>query len=175
MKDQHKLFAERYAIHGNATQAYKEAGYKCSDHSAESKASRLLRNGKVQQFLKDFRDKASEANGLSMDWVVKRLMWLADTTIDEVLDITSNGVSLKDFSTLDRSKKFAVSEIVEIIRDNGSGQQKIKIADKKGPLELLWKHLGGTEHFKVEDGPSLEVKRFGAKELVIMGMKKGKK
>lgn len=169
----HKLFAERVAIHDNATQAYKEAGFKAKGNAAEVNAHKLRNTKPVSEYIQKLRDKASEENGLTQDWVIKRLMWLSDSTIDDVMDVSPNGVALKDFKDLTKEKKFAVQAVSEVIRDNGTGQQSIKMADKKGPLEILWRHMGGTEKLEISEKPFI-IKRVNGEE-VHMGTKKGKK
>ena len=49
-----KKFADEYIISGNATEAYKKAGYKySSDNMASVEASKLLRNPKVKSYIEE--------------------------------------------------------------------------------------------------------------------------
>lgn len=48
-----KRFADLFIETGNATEAYKRAGYKAKGNSAEVNASRLLSNAKVQEYVND--------------------------------------------------------------------------------------------------------------------------
>ena len=53
-----KRFIDEYIISGNATQAYRKAGYSAkSDGTAWTEASKLLRNPKVQAELKRRNDR----------------------------------------------------------------------------------------------------------------------
>ena len=48
-------FVDAYLLSLNATQAYREAGYRGTGHVAEAAASRLLRNVKVAARLRQHR------------------------------------------------------------------------------------------------------------------------
>nr|WP_300529091.1 terminase small subunit [Peptacetobacter sp.] len=60
-----KKFADEYIISGNATEAYKKAGYKySSDNMASVEASKLLRNPKVKSYIEE-RMKEIESNKIA--------------------------------------------------------------------------------------------------------------
>lgn len=53
-----EAFCQAYSKSGNATEAYKQAGYKTkNDNTTAAGASQLLRNPKVQERLKELGDK----------------------------------------------------------------------------------------------------------------------
>jgi phage terminase small subunit len=49
---QQKKFADLFISTGNAKQSYIDAGYKARNNVAEANASRLLRNAKVKEYIK---------------------------------------------------------------------------------------------------------------------------
>lgn len=144
-------FIKEYLIDLNATQAVIRAGY--SKNGAKTQGSLLLSNINVKAHLNKLQEKRALKTDLSMEWVVKRLMLLADATIDEFVDVSPNGVCLKDFKEIPNEKKYAVQEVSETIGAEGRGAQRVKLADKIRALEVLWKHLGGTERKEIEIVP----------------------
>jgi len=51
LSEQQKKFADYFIESGNATEAYRRAGYKSKGAAAEANASRLIRNDKVQEYI----------------------------------------------------------------------------------------------------------------------------
>lgn len=64
MNEQQKRFADYYIETGNATDAYKRAGYKAKGNAAEAAASRLLRDVKVQAYIEE-RNKLLESDRIA--------------------------------------------------------------------------------------------------------------
>ena len=55
-----EAFCQKYFSSGNATQAYKDAGYKCkTDASACSCASKLLRNAEVRERIAELAEESA--------------------------------------------------------------------------------------------------------------------
>jgi phage terminase small subunit len=55
----HKKFADDYFLTGNATLSYRNV-YKCSEKTANSRGSKLLRDVKVKAYLEELNDKATD-------------------------------------------------------------------------------------------------------------------
>lgn len=53
-----RKFCEQFAITGDQTKSYLEAGYKCKNASANGNASRLLQKPKVKRYLKKLLEEA---------------------------------------------------------------------------------------------------------------------
>lgn len=64
LTEQQKKFADYYIGTGNATEAYKRAGYKGKGNVAEAAASRLLRNVKVMGYIEQ-RNKQLESDRIA--------------------------------------------------------------------------------------------------------------
>lgn len=64
LSEQQKKFADYYIQIGNASEAYRKAGYKAKGNAAEVNASRLLRNAKVQEYIQE-RNKLLESDRIA--------------------------------------------------------------------------------------------------------------
>lgn len=84
LTEQQKKFADYYIESGNASESYQRAGYKAKGNVAEAAASRLLRNVKVSEYLKQ-RNKQLESHRIADMEEVKRF-W-SDTIRDVNLDL----------------------------------------------------------------------------------------
>ena len=95
MNEQQKRFADYYIECGNATEAYKRAGYKAKGNSAEVNASRLLSNAKVREYIdKIIASKQSERIA-SQDEILEYLTKVMRGEVTEEVPIpTKKGVSL---------------------------------------------------------------------------------
>lgn len=90
-------FCLEYAKTGNATEAYKNAGYKCkNDNSAAASAIALLRNPKIQARLQDLKNEmASEkiANAAEVQERLTRILRMEETEDVVVVEGIDKGVS----------------------------------------------------------------------------------
>lgn len=75
-------FVELYLATGNATEAYVGAGYSARGHSAESCATKLLKNAEVQAAVGKARDRAAETAELTAGYVIRGLMREAEREDD---------------------------------------------------------------------------------------------
>jgi|LGOV01.1.fsa_nt_gb phage terminase small subunit len=82
MNERQTKFCQFYAKSGNATQAYREAGYKSKNPKAdEANASRLIRNDKVALYLKELSQK-SESKAIASIQEIKEF-WTKVLQSDE--------------------------------------------------------------------------------------------
>lgn len=139
LNDRQKEFVRHYVVDFNGTQAAIRAGY--SAKTAGAASSRLLQNVKIHEFMAQLvKDKADKTE-LSIERVLAELSAMA--FLDPIDLFTSAGV-LKPLEDIPESARRAITGI-EIAKD-GSGQEsidilKLKLADKKGSLELLARYL----------------------------------
>jgi phage terminase small subunit len=68
---QKQRFVEAYLISSNATKAAIEAGY--SERTASAQASRMLKEGAIQDAIQDARHAASERNKVTVDHLIGEL------------------------------------------------------------------------------------------------------
>lgn len=68
----HQRFVEVYLVSGNASEAYREAGYKAKGRSIGNAASRLLGNVGMQTALADRRAQLATANDVTAEQVIEQ-------------------------------------------------------------------------------------------------------
>lgn len=129
----------------NQTNAAIKAG--CPVKSAHVQASRWLKIPKIQAELKKRGTKVANRLELDANWVLKRLMILADYDVRKFYNADG---SLKPVSELDDETAYALMgmEVEEAYQHFGGGQakptgqlKKIKYADKGIALERLGRSL----------------------------------
>lgn len=146
-KDAHQLtgkqaaFVREYLVDLNATQAAIRAGY--SPKTAEQLAYQLLQKPSVRQAIAAAMQARQQRTEITQDRVLQELARIAFLDPGKLFDAAGAPVPLQ---TLDEDTRRAVIglDVVTVGNaDAGIGQvQKIKLADKKGALELLGRHLG---------------------------------
>lgn len=183
-----ELFCQEYLIDLNATRAAKAAGY--SEKSAHDIGSENLRKPEIQARLSELRGNLMDKLEISKERVVTELARLA---LFDVRKLYHNDGSPKSLADLDDDTAAAIVGLdVALIGNSEVGQGtvlKYKMADKKGALESIGKHLGmfvdRVEHSGPEGGPievssSIDTARRvafalarGAKELAKQEKKDG--
>ena len=108
-----KMFADEYIKHGNATQAYKNAGYKAEGNAAEAAASRMLRSVKVR------------------DYIRQRNKELDKATIADMVEIKEFWTNLVRAEEVDLKDRLKASEL--IAKTNGAFLDKV---EHSGKIEL---------------------------------------
>jgi phage terminase small subunit len=160
LTDKQKRFVDEYLIDLNATRAYKAAYPSVKkDEVAASAAVRLLRNVKVQAYMKERQKKIQERTEVTQDRVIlelariafsngsdfakvvtkqrKRMVWNDQTQEYEEKEIEEQFVELVDTDSLPADKKAAISGIKET-----KFGISVESCDKVKALELIGKHLG---------------------------------
>jgi len=147
MNVRQKRFAGEYIIDLNATQAAIRAGY--SVKTAGAKGFELLKIVEISAAITSALEKRAKRTEITQDMVVKELARLGFNNMLDYIQVTPGGDAYIDLSKLTRDQAAAITEITVDEYAEGRGDEarlvkkvKIKLADKKGPLELLGKHLG---------------------------------
>ena len=122
-------FCEEYLVDLNATQAAIRAGY--SANTAESTASRLLRNAKVSTRIAELSEKRSEATGRKAEDVVRRLWQIVEVDPRRAFDENGNMLHPSKLPD-DIAAALASLEVGDAI--------KIKLNDRMKALDLLGRH-----------------------------------
>jgi phage terminase small subunit len=140
-----KLFAHKYVIDLNGSRAAIAAGY--SENGAHVVASRLLRNAKVSKLIDDLTAERAKKLGLTADRVLEELSRMAFSNMLDYVTV-KDGDAYVDLSKLTREQASAIQEITVDEYTEGRGEQarqvkrtRFKLADKRGSLELIGKHL----------------------------------
>jgi phage terminase small subunit len=158
--EKQKRFVDEYLIDLNATRAYKAAYPSVKkDEVAASAAVRLLRNVKVQAYMKERQKKIQERTEVTQDRVIlelariafsngsdfakvvtkprKRMVWNDQTQEYEEKEIEEQFVELIDTDKLPPEKRAAIASIKE-----GKYGIEVSSCDKVKALELIGKHIG---------------------------------
>lgn len=155
-------FVQEYLIDLNATQAAIRAGY--SEDTAYSIGHENLSKPEILDAIQAAMDLRAERTGITVDRV---LVELARMGFADVRQIFTEGGQLRDIASLPAEVAASVQSVEVVTRPgaevdaNGNRTieyvHKIKLADKKGPLELLGKHLSvfvdRVEHTGKDGGP----------------------
>jgi len=140
-------FCQEYIIDLNATQAAIRAGY--SPKTAQEQSSRLLSKDIIQTEIQKAMCERGKRTEITQDRVIAELAKLGFHNMMDYISIETDGYAYVDLSSLTREQAAAITEITVDEYVEGKGEDarevkkvKIKLTDKKGPLELLGKHLG---------------------------------
>lgn len=140
-------FCQEYIIDLNATQAAIRAEY--SGKTAYSQGQRLLKDAEIQAEIQKSLNERSIRTEITQDMVIAELAKLSFHNMKDYIEVQPDGYAYIDLSALTREQAAAITEITVDEYTEGKGDNarnikkvKIKLTDKKGPLELLGKHLG---------------------------------
>lgn len=143
MNEQRKKFADRYFETLNGTQSAIYAGY--SELSAKSKASQLLDEEEISEYLTNLRAKSEIKHGISKD---KWLSELEAIGFSNIQDFISDGNNIKDISKLPEIKAKAVGSIKKTVIEFEGGEKQtveFKLHDKLNALDKIGRHFGYFE------------------------------
>lgn len=141
-------FAREYLIDLNGAQAAIRAGF--APKSARVTASKLLTKPNVKAIIEADSRAAAEKLGITAVSVLRELQLMGFSNMQDYSKKQSNGTLRLDFSQVTREQAAAIQEITtEEFTIPGEDDEdvrvvtkmKFKLADKRGSLELLGKHL----------------------------------
>ncbi|MBO8161322.1 MAG: terminase small subunit [Thermosipho sp. (in: Bacteria)] len=143
LNDRQYMFVKEYVVDFNGTRAAKAAGY--SKRTAESMASSLLRNPKVQKAIQAEIEKKAKRTEITADRVLKELAKIAFSDISDIYE----EVELIDPETQERVKALKMKPLSQIdgalikeIVTEGKQVKSIRLWSKERALEKLGQHLG---------------------------------
>lgn len=140
------LFISAYITNGgNGTQAAITAGY--SAKTAESQASRLLRDVRVKAEVEAAREAARQRFGLTQERVLLEVARLA--FVDPRKFFNADGTA-RNITELDDDTAAALAGVEVLEEFEGAGKERVfigytkkyKLADKNAALDKAMKHLG---------------------------------
>jgi len=142
----HERFCQEYIIDLNGAKAAERSGY--STKTARTQANQLLTKLDIYERVAELKEIRSERTVITQDMVLKELKILAQSDIQDYLEVVNQypgskdgRVSLKMFAEMKGNATRAIKSISEHITKDGI-QLKFKLHGKEKPLELLGKHLG---------------------------------
>lgn len=156
MNDKQKRFCQEYVVDLNGTKAAIRAGY--SEKSAQVTASRLLNEPIVLHKITELQAELAQRTGITVERVLQEYEKLAFANMQDYIQVQQDGSAFLDLSKLTRDQAAAIAtlnidEETETLDDEeaeeiGVGKLqrvrkiRIKLADKKGALDSIAKHLG---------------------------------
>jgi len=132
-----KLFCDYYLISLNGKESAIKSGY--SPKTANVIASQNLEKPHIKRYLDKQMNKRSKELNITAKNVLQEISKLAFANISDVLDISNDGIVIKDLSNVDLSY---IAEAYEITDVNNEKRIRLKFHDKTKNLELLCRHLG---------------------------------
>lgn len=155
-----EAFATGVASGLSQAEAYRQAfsqSRKWKDKTVHEKASRLTAEDKVQARIQELRDKAAEANEVTIERIVAEVVKIAFANQRDLMAWGPNGVKLRASDDLTDEQAAAVSEVSESFSSTG-GSLKLKTHDKLGALRFLAElkgHLVKKHELTGKDGKDL--------------------
>jgi len=171
LNDRQQLFIVEYLKDLNATRAYLAAGY--SEGGAAVSANKLLKNPKIARVIAEKQGKRLQKLEITAERVLQELACLGFANMNDYMQVAPDGKSFDvNFAGLSRQQTAAIQEItVDATGGDGDGERrlvlrnKFKLADKRGALELLGKHLElFTEKLKISGDAELVEKLIAGRK-----------
>jgi phage terminase small subunit len=134
-----EAFATGIASGLSQADAYRQAYPKSQawkDETVWSKASTMAKDDKVQARIKELRDKAADANEVTIERIVAEVVKVAFANQRDLMTWGPNGVKLRSSDELTDEQAAAVHEVAETFSAQG-GSLKLKTHDKLGALRFL--------------------------------------
>ena len=100
-----------------------------------------MTNVKVADAIAVAQAERSARTHVTQDRVVQELAILAFSDMNDFVDVSPDGVRIKDISELPDDKRRALHEASETTTEHG-GTIRVKVHDKKAALDSLGRHLG---------------------------------
>lgn len=144
-----EMFCRAFVAQGfqNASKAAVEAGY--SALSANQISQRLLSEEPVVRFINAEKERIAKKYEVTAEHVVAEMARLGFSNMQDYMRVTSDGSAVVDLSNLTEDQAAAIQELTSEVYTEGRGEDaeevkrtKIKLADKKSPLELLGRYVG---------------------------------
>lgn len=146
-------FAMAYFETGNATEAYRAAGYpERPDHSTWTLAWRVLRNVKVREYIRELRQEALDANRITCNKIIQTLGFIAFADRLGMLDDRGSLLPKSEWPKDVRAclEGIEVEELFETVSEPGSPRRKertghlrkVRTAKRTEALKLLMAHKG---------------------------------
>ena len=146
LTEKQKRFVSEYLVDLNATQAAIRSGYAAS--AARTLGSRHLSNPEVAESIRAGQAAAAASIGVTAERIVREYALLGFANMADYLTEAGSERAL-DFSKLTRDQAAAICEMTVETYVEGKGEAaetvkrtKFKLADKKGSLDSLARHLG---------------------------------
>ncbi len=164
LNEYQKAFCKRYIFDYNGKQSYLESYPNSGEKNAESASSRLLRDPKIQAYIKHLKANLEEVTGVSKMKIIEEYKKMAFT---DITDLHNTWISLKDFKALTKAQKASIASIetqTKLVRNKTGDMEpfefvKIKLHSKDRALEALRKMFGHDDMAEVEGQLTVKIVR----------------
>lgn len=136
----HEQFALEYSIELNATKAYRSVYG--DNKGVEANASRLLKNAKVQERVKELAVNKEKKAVVKSFNVIQELEKLAKARAIDVFDFTGETLTIKKLDDIPEDCQCAIESIETMQVGEFGTVTKVKFHSKLKALELLGRHFG---------------------------------
>lgn len=162
LTQQQRLFVAEYVKDNNATQAAVRAGYSAA--TAQQQGSRLLKNvvikTAIEQHQQQVVTRIQQESGITLERTLREIARIAFFDPRQMFDAKGNPLRLDQLSD-NTAAVIAGLDVLEEVAGSGEDRvvvghiKKWKLADKKGALDMLMKHLGGYNADNKQKAPEL--------------------
>lgn len=174
LTDKQRRFVDEYLVDLNATQAAIRAGY--SEKTARQVGAENLSKPVVSAAITKAQADRSTRTEITADNVLREMAKIGFANMADYMKATPDGDPYLDFSELTRDQAAALIEVTVDDFKEGRGEDardirrvKFKLADKKGALVDIGKHLGmfvdKHEHSGPNGGP-IQTEATSAREIL---------
>ncbi|MCO5112995.1 MAG: terminase small subunit [Bdellovibrionaceae bacterium] len=129
------IFVSNYLVSFNATDSYRKAYSTANLRTAEVNGARLLRNAEVKAEINKEKALCIKRNRLEVDWVISRLMMIADTPMFFGINLSEDNLLDYFWKNLSGVKKFRYRKKGNFLHF------KVEMQDKIEALSLLGRYL----------------------------------
>lgn len=158
---QQKRFCSGYVLSGNATQAYIDAGYRARGSSAESSASRMLRNVRVLAEIARCEEALAKKLEMKEDEVLRLWSVRARGTLADVADVVGGRLLVKDWKELTSGQIACIKKVTERVTPSGEVLLSVELVEPKGYLDSIAKHRGMFDKQQQTGEPVMIVLNMG--------------
>lgn len=141
--ERYVMFAQKYIEKFNGKEAAIYAGY--SANSAESKASQLLRNVKVQLLVNHYRQELYRRNRVTIDELISELTNKVRVDASDLYDDDGNLLAISEMKPEVRRCIEEIEKTTTDYKGRSITKVKVKLSSRDNALDKLMRHLGGYE------------------------------
>ncbi len=156
----HELFAQEMAKGANGVDACIKAGYETNAKAAAVSANRIAKRPEIKARISELLERRAEIDAKSTERAIEKTGITKAAVLEELAKIgfanmldyitpQADGYAYVDLSKLTRDQAAAIQEVIVEEYSEGRGEDsrdvkrvKFKLADKKGALVDIGKHLG---------------------------------
>ena len=149
----HRVFADNYLLHGNASEAARGAGYALKN--APKQGSELLARADVQAYLTARRDELAAEFGLSREAVTREIRAVAHSSLDHY-DLSNDGKLLTSAG--------APPDAIRAVRSFKNRQRRAEKTFADGSRSVVT-----TVETEISLWPKIEALRMAAEILALVG------